>query len=329
MSALPRERADGSVDGELSTDEGKSLIESVGRLGSMLVLTGGDPMKRPDLWELIEHARARHIPIAVTPAITPLLTRDDVVRFKELGVTAMGVSLDGPDPAVHDGFRQVEGTFERSMQALRWAREVELPVQVNTSVTTDTLPHLKAMYRLLSTEAAPPVKRWSLFLLVPVGRGLELGVPSADEVEELFSWVYEVAEDAPFRVGTTEAPHYRRYWIERKRAEGMSLEEIGRRAGRMAFGVRDGNGVVFVSCRGEIYPAGFLPEPLLGNVKEVALDEVYPNAPALRVRDPEQYKGRCGRCDYKFACGGSRARAFGMQHDMLADDPLCAYQPPA
>lgn len=315
------------ADDELSTSEGKALLDSVSRLGSMVVLTGGDPMKRPDLWELIAYGRSKHVPMAITPAITPLLTESDVRRFKETGMTAMGVSLDGPNPEVHDGFRQVDGTFERSMQALRWARDAGVHVQINTSVTLDTIDHLPEMYELLRKEA-PPVKRWSLFLLVPVGRGAELGVPTADDVERLFAWVYDVSKTAPFHVGTTEAPHYRRYWIQRKIEEGMSAADIRQRAGRMAFGVRDGNGVVFVSYRGDIYPAGFLPEPLLGNVREQPLDTVYREAPALRVlQDPTNFTGRCGRCEYKYACGGSRARAFGMGEDALGEDPLCGYEP--
>ncbi len=318
----------GRDPGELSTAEGRALLDAVARLGSMIVLTGGDPMKRPDLWELIAHGRERHVPISITPAITPLLTRADVERFRDVGITAMGVSLDGPTPAVHDGFRQVEGTFARSLEALAWARDAGVHVQVNTSVTLDTLPHLPAMFELLRGYA-PPIRRWSLFLLVPVGRGVELGVPTAEEVERLFAWVYEVSRDAPFHVGTTEAPHYRRYWIERKLAEGLTAAEIAQQAGRMAFGIRDGNGVVFVSHRGDVFPAGFLPEPVLGNVRERPLDALYREAPALRVlQDPTRFGGRCGRCEYKFACGGSRARAFAMQGDPLADDPLCAHEPP-
>lgn len=316
------------VQGELTTEEGRRLMESVGELGSMLVLTGGDPMKRPDLFELIAYGRSLKVPIAVTPAVTPLLERSHLERFREAGVTALGVSLDGPNPEVHDGFRQVEGTFDRSMQVLRWARELEIPVQVNTSVTGETIEHLPAMYELLRKEAAPPVKRWSLFLLVPVGRGSELGVPSAERVEELFEWVYSISADAPFRVGTTEAPHYKRYWIQRKLEEGMSEEAIAKMAPRMAFGIRDGNGVIFVSNLGDVFPAGFLPDPVLGNVRETPLEELYRDAPALKLlRDPDSFHGRCGRCEYKYACGGSRARAYGMTGDGLGSDPLCSYEP--
>ncbi len=313
---------------ELTTEQGMALIDSVKELGSLLIFTGGDPMKRPDLYDLMGYAREIHVPIAITPSTTPTLTREAVDRFAELGVTALGVSLDGPTAEVHDTFRNVPGTFARSQQALQWARERNIPVQVNTTVTTATLPHVPAMYRLLSEHHAPPVKRWSLFQLVPVGRGLQLGLPTPEQIEELFGWIYEQAQGAPFHVGTVEAPHYRRFWIQRKLAEGTSLTAIASMAGRMGFGIRDGNGVVFVSHTGEVYPAGFLPYPLLGNVKQSPLHVIYRQSQALRMlQDADRLKGRCGRCEFRYACGGSRARAYAASGDALGEDPLCDYQP--
>ncbi len=312
---------------ELTTEEGKRLIDSVARMGSMLVLTGGDPLKRPDLFELIDYGVHKGVPVSVTPSTTPTLTDDVIHRFKRAGIAAMGVSLDGPNAEVHDAFRNVKGTFDCSMRALAAARDAGIPVQVNTTITARTLPHVEAMYELLREHAAPPVKRWSLFLLVPVGRGTALSVPTPQQIEELFAWVYRIAPDAPFRVGTVEAPHYRRYWIEQKLREGRQAD-VERRALAMGFGIRDGNGVIFVSHLGDVYPAGFLPYPLLGNVRKTALDELYRSSEALgRLRDADQLHGRCGRCEYRFACGGSRARGFSMTGDVLGEDPLCAYEP--
>lgn len=313
---------------ELDTDEAKTLMRGVKELGSMLVLTGGDPLERPDVFELMGYAADIGLRVAITPAVTPKLDAAVMQKLKELGAAAVGVSLDGPTAAIHDGFRNVAGTFDRSMQVLDWARDLDLPVQVNTTVTRHSLEHLPAMYQLLSTHAAPPVKRWSLFMLVPIGRGQQLAAPTADEVEDMFAWVYSVSKEAPFRIGTTEAPHYRRYWIQRKLAEGMPLAAINARAKAMAFGIRDGNGVVFVSHRGEVYPAGFLPSPLLGNVRERALPEIYRDHGDLqRLRNPDNYAARCGRCEFKYACGGSRARAYAMTGDVLGEDPLCSFQP--
>ena len=313
---------------ELNTDEARALMRSVKEMGSMLVLTGGDPLERPDVFALLGYAKEIRLRVAITPAVTPKLDREIMERFVELGVAAVGVSLDGPTKEIHDGFRNVEGTFERSMRALAWARELQLPVQINTTVTRHSLEHLQAMYDLLRETAAPPVKRWSLFMLVPMGRGVELALPSAQDVEEMFAWVYTISKDAPFRVGTTEAPHYRRFWIQQKLGEGVPLDQINARGRAMAFGIRDGNGVIFVSHRGEVYPAGFLPYPHLGNVRERSLVSIYREHDELRrVRHPDNYTARCGRCDFKYACGGSRARAFAMTGDVFGEDPLCAYEP--
>ncbi len=313
---------------ELTTEQAQALMRTVAGMGSMMVLTGGDPMKRQDLFHLIEYGRGQGLSLAITPAMTPLLDRTAVGRFRELGVAAMGVSLDGPTADVHDGFRGVQGTFESTLRALEWARDVGLPVQVNTTVTAETMPHLAGLYDVLRQQASPPVRRWSLFLLIPVGRGAELNVPSAEEVEELFGWVYSVSERAPFHVSTVEAPHYRRYWIQRKLEHGMSRTEIGQAGARMGFGIRDGNGVVFVSHLGEVYPAGFLPFPLLGDVRQRPLDEIYrDSSPLLELRNADLLKGRCGRCEFRWACGGSRARAYAMLGDPMQEDPLCAFSP--
>jgi radical SAM protein len=314
---------------ELTTAQGKALLQEVAAMGSMAVLTGGDPMKRADLFELIEYGSRLGAPLAITPAVTSLLDRASVGRFRELGVKALGLSLEGASAQVHDGFRGVADTFEKSKEVLRWAREFELPVQINTTLTGETIPHLGALYRLLAEEFAPPVTRWSLFLLVPVGRGVDLSVPSAADVEKLFAWVYEISASAPFHVSTTEAPHYRRYWIERAVAQGLSQGDLKKRAPDMGFGVRDGNGIVFVSHLGEVFPAGFLPHPLLGNVKEQRLGEIYRDAPFLRdLRNADRLKGKCGRCEFRWACGGSRARAYHMFGDPFESEPLCAYEPP-
>ncbi|GIX47147.1 MAG: radical SAM protein [Candidatus Tectimicrobiota bacterium] len=313
---------------ELTTEEGQALLRDVCTLGSHLILTGGDPMQRDDLFALIAYGRRLGLTISITPSTTPRLTRAAVHRFRELGVATMGVSLDGPTPEAHDAFRGVPGTFAVSVQALRWAREARLPVQVNTTVTKETLAHLPALYRRLREEAAPPVRRWSLFLLVPVGRGALLQSPTAEEVEALFAWVYAIAAEAPFHVSTVEAPHFRRYWIEQQLAAGVAPEAILQRGRSRGFGIRDGNGVIFVSHTGDVYPAGFLPFPWLGNVRERPLSEIYRTSPRLQaLRDMDRLQGKCGQCAFRWICGGSRARAYALTGDPMASDPFCLYHP--
>jgi AdoMet-dependent heme synthase len=313
---------------ELSTAEGRQLIGEVAEMGSMLVLTGGDPMKRADLFELMAYARDLSVPLAITPAVTPLLTKKVLEKFRELGVSALGLSLEGASAELHDGFRGVAGTFDRSREALEWAREFGLAVQVNTTLTRETIPHLDALYRFLSEQFSPPIRRWSLFLLVPVGRGAELAAPSAGEVERVFAWVYQKSADAPFHIATVEAPHYRRFWIVQKLSQGISRDELNRKAPSMGFGIRDGNGIVFVSHLGQVFPAGFLPFPELGNVKRDRLGEIYRQSQFLKeLRDADLLKGKCGRCEFRWACGGSRARAYQMLGDPFESEPLCAYSP--
>jgi radical SAM protein len=314
---------------ELSTEEGCRLIDSVKELGSLLVLTGGDPLERKDLIELVSYARSIHVPVAVTPSTTPTLKRETVAVLRDLGITALGVSLDGPTPEVHDTFRGVSGTFGHSQSALVWAREFEVPVQINTTVTQFTRPHLERLFALLC-ENSPPVRRWSLFFLIPTGRGQNLVALNGSQVDELFGWAYETADKAPFHISTVEAPHYRRYWLERKRAEGTSDLELARLGPRLGFGVRDGNGVIFVARNGDVYPAGFLPNPKLGNVRQVALHQLYRTAPELlSLRNMDALEGRCGRCQYRWLCGGSRARAWAASGNLLGEDPACSYQPAA
>jgi len=312
---------------ELTTEEGFRLIDDVHELGSLLVLTGGDPLERPDLVELVEYARSLHVPVAVTPSTTPTLKRETVARLHELGITALGVSLDGPTPEVHDAFRGISGTFAHSQAALGWAREFGVPVQINTTVTQFTRPHLAELYEVLCKNS-PPVRRWSLFLLIPTGRGHSLAALNAADVDSLFEWAYSLSADAPFHISTVEAPHYRRYWLERKHAEGMSDAELVRLGPRMGFGIRDGNGVIFVARNGDVYPAGFLPNPKLGNVRQTPLYELYRDSPQLHsLRDMDALEGRCGRCQYRWLCGGSRARAWAASGSLHGEDPACSHQP--
>lgn len=313
--------------GELCLDEGLAFLRQIPEFGSplpQLILTGGDPLLRPDLIPLIDEARRLGIGVSITPAATPALTREVLVRLKEHGVEAVGLSLDGSTAERHDSIRRVSGTFDRTLNALRWAGELGLPVQVNTLVSAETAGDLPAVYEQLEEFA---VARWSLFFLISVGRGKVLEPLSSQQAEDLMAWVYQLSLTAPFVVATTEAPSYRRVAVQHMRSEGLTGEQIKRSKAARGFGIRDGNGIVFISSSGEICPAGFLPLSA-GNVRADHLAEVYRHAPLFQsLHNPTSFNGRCGTCEYHSLCGGSRARAYEATGDALASDPLCTFTP--
>lgn len=312
---------------ELTTTEGFTLLESVRSFGDpLMVFTGGDPLKRPDIFALLEKSAGLGLRTTITPSATPLLTRDAIERFRQCGVARMAISLDGPDAASHDGFRRVEGSFARTMFALEYAREIGLPTQVNTTVTRHNLHRLGEIAELVRQHGA---KLWSVFFLVATGRASASLDLTAEEYEEVFAYLYSLSKTAPFDIKTTEAQHYRRYVAQRQKAEGGSgarvsppLEVIRRQAG-----INDGKGFVFVSHTGEIFPSGFLPVSA-GNVRRDSLADVYRHSPLFRtLRDADNLRGKCGDCEYRNLCGGSRSRSYALTGDYLAEDPRCVYQP--
>ncbi len=313
---------------ELSTEEGYTLLEKLAGFGEPmphLVLTGGDPLMRPDLFELIGHARGLGFKVAVTPSGTERLTKEVMQRMRQAEVWMVAMSLDGSSPQRHDAVRGVDGSFAQTLKALRWAREAEIPVQVNTLVCAETLGDLSAIHAVVSDL---DIAQWALFFLIGVGRAKVLGEVTPTESEEVMHWVYEMARHSPFRIRTTEAPHYRRVALQRALA-GRGNEDSSHQVRdiRQGFGVRDGSGVMFISHTGEVYPSGFLPVAA-GSVRFHDPVAVYRHAPLfVALRDPEQLKGRCGRCKYRQVCGGSRARAGAATGDPLESDPLCPYEP--
>jgi len=315
--------------GELSFQEGVEFLRQIPEFGEplpQLILTGGDPLTRPDLYELIDEARKLGIGVSITPAATTALSREVLVRLKEHDVEGLGLSLDGSSAERHDSIRGVPGTFDRTVQAMRWAQELGMPLQVNTLVAAETVDDIPNVYEVLKPLG---VARWSLFFLISVGRGKVLQPISPEDGEKLMGWIFETSRASSFIVATTEAPSYRRVALERMRSEGLTGEQIKRSPAFRGFGIRDGHGIMFVSSTGDICPAGFLPL-IVGNVRKDRVADVYRNAPVFRsLHDPTQFKDRCGWCEYSALCGGSRARAYEATGDPLAADPFCPYEPAA
>ena len=312
---------------ELTTDEGVALLDAItgfGRPYPHVVLTGGDPLRRPDLEDLVAAATERGIGASLAPAVTPDMTFERLAALKAAGIQTMSLSIDGSDAARHDAFRGVAGTFDLTIHAVDWVHRIGLPLQINTLVTDETLLDLPAMYELMGRLG---IIRWSLFFLIAIGRGTGLQEITPAESERLNHWLYDLSRDAPFAIKTTEATHYRRVAIRRMRDEGLDDAAIAATPVGRGFGVRDGNGIMFVAHTGTVYPSGFLPLAT-GNVRGDDIVTLYRTHPVfVSLRDVTTFKGRCGCCEYREVCGGSRARAFAATGDVLETDPLCPYVP--
>jgi len=314
---------------QLSHEESKALLRQIAAFDRPLphlILTGGDPLERTDLYELIDDARSLGIAVSITPSATDKLTFDAMAQLKAHGIESFGLSLDGSNAARHEVVRGIAGCFDATIRAAKDAAKLGVPIQVNTLVSAETIDDLPAIYDLLKTLT---VMRWSLFFLIEVGRGRVLQPISAERGEELMKWVFDLSQTAPFAIKTTEAPSYRRIALNRMREQGLTAKEIEQTSVYRGFGIRDGHGIVFISNQGDIYPAGFLPLTA-GNVRTDSLPEVYRNSPIFQaLHNPGQFRGRCGCCEFHSVCGGSRARAFAATGDPLASDPFCSYQPKA
>jgi len=326
--------------GELSTEEGMALLEDARRFGPVLfVLTGGDPLKRPDIFDLIRHGHAIGLRMTMTPSGTQLLTRERVRQMRAVGLARVAVSVDGPDRLSHDMFRNVPGSFDWTMDCIRWAREEGLEVQINTTVTRFNKTRLREMADMVARLG---ITLWSVFFLVPVGRGNKHHMVSPAEHEALFHQLYDFSKEMPFDIKTTAAQHFRRVSMQRAawdRLHGGAPDPAGGASpfrggpgfsagiGRAAKGVNDGNGLVFISHRGEVMPSGFLPVSA-GNVRSRSVVDIYRESELFcSLRLPDSYSGKCGYCDFRDICGGSRARALAAAGDPLASEPFCTYRP--
>ena len=329
-----------ALPGELTTAEGFDLIDQVagfGRPFPILVLTGGDCLLRPDLFELVARARDLGMPVALSPSVTPSLTPAMIDRIVASGVKAVSISLDGAMAATHEGVRGIEGHFKDTVHAIRTLAAAGLTVQVNTTVMRANVDELADIAALISSAGA---HIWEVFFLVQVGRGVATEAVSPAEHEDICHFLFDASQHG-FIVRTVEAPFFRRvvkcrlagepapttdlYERLSLRLDRLMGPSIGRARAHTAA-TRDGKGIVFVAYDGEVYPAGFLPEPL-GNVKTTPIAEIYQDNPLLRRIRAADFTGRCGRCEYADLCGGSRARAYAASGDPLGEDPACPYEP--
>lgn len=317
--------------GELTTEEARALVDAVRAFGDpppLFVVTGGDPLRRPDVVDVVAHATGRGLNVSLTPSATGAATATRLRELRDAGLSRLAISLDGATAARHDAFRRVRGSHRHTLRIIEEARALALPFQINTTVcrqTVDDLPDLAAQVEAFG------VVLWALFFLVPVGRAQADQALDAEAIEGVLRWAADLAARAPFGVKTTEAPQYHRVLAARR--ERHRPEDARQRRpdvlGRAGRAVTDGNGFVFIDHRGGICPSGFLPLPA-GNVRRDDLAAIYREHPLFRaLRDPDRLGGRCGACPYRDRCGGSRARAFAATGDPLGEDPGCAFEPAA
>jgi radical SAM protein len=327
---------------ELTTAEGKALLDDLAAYPAprpIVVLTGGDPFERPDLAELVAHGTARGLHVSLSPSVTPRLTPAVLRTMRQAGAGAVSLSLDGARPETHDAFRGIDGTFDATLRAARAVRRAGLRLQVNTTATAANVGELPAVVGLAAGLGA---SLWSVFLLVGTGRGRHLDGLGPEQVEDLLHWLHEVSPMLP--VKATEAPHFRRLALQRAASGNVERDfppgllrlalraatpELppARAGGRPPLDVNAGRGFAFVDHHGGVQPSGFLPVHA-GSVRDRPFSAIYRDAPLLRsLRDPDGFGGRCGVCEFRHVCGGSRSRAYAASGDPLGEDPACAHVP--
>lgn len=328
---------------ELSHEEGLRLIREVREMGTpILIFSGGDPLKRNDLPELIRYGKSLGLRIGAIPAVTPLLTRQRIQELKECSLDQIAFSLDAANAEGHDAFRKVAGVFQRTLESIATAKELGLAVQINSLVNIHNADCLDALIALIEPMG---IVFWEVFFLVPTGRGKELPLLTAEKFDQAFEKIYALSRRVSAIIKVTEAPHYRRFYFEKEMArQGIPARNLTRKdidmpefltkaygpkgsIGNAPMGVNSGKGFIFISHLGEVFPSGFLPLEA-GNIRNQSLWDIYQNSPILKeLRDPALLKGRCGICPYRSICGGSRSRAYALRGDYLEEDDGCSYQP--
>jgi len=316
----------GPYKGELTTSEIFRIMEEIKEVSSpVIILTGGEPLLREDLFEIIKKAVSLDLrPVLATNGT--LLTESLAEELKKAGIARVSISLDGASPDAHDSFRKVNGAFEGALKGIYALKKAGLPFQINTTITAlnaEELPKIHELAKKLGAVAH------HIFLLVPVGRGKELQekVLSPEEYEQILHWFYEQREKSGLQLKATCAPHYYRILRQRAKAEGKKVDQKTFGLDAVTRGCLAGIGFCFISHTGIVQTCGYLEIPC-GDLKKQSFKEIWEGSEVFnKLRDFRNYKGKCGRCEYIRVCGGCRARAYEATGDYLEEEPLCTYEP--
>lgn len=322
-------RAEAHMDpypGEFSTEEAKALIDTFPDVGNpIIIFTGGEPMMRADVYELMAYATSKGLRCVMSPNGT-LITPKAAHAIKQSGVQRCSISLDGHNAESHDSFRMVPGAFEASLRGIQYLKNEGVEFQINTTVTKNNLHDFKKIFTLCNELGAVA---WHIFLLVPMGRAAEIAEQAitAEEYEEVLHWFYDFRKTTSMHLKATCAPHYYRIMRQRAHEEGVpvNMDTFGMDA--MTRGCLGGTGFCFISYEGQVQPCGYLTMDC-GNVRETSFPEIWKKSKTFnQFRTQSEYKGKCGVCEYHKSCGGCRARAWSMDGDHMGEEPLCTYQP--
>ncbi len=325
---------------ELTTAEAYGLIDQLVEMDRPLfVLTGGDPMERADLVDIVSYSSRKGLPVSITPSATPKVTFERMKALKESGLARWAFSIDGSTPEIHDRFRGIRGTFDLTMEKISYLKQLRIPLQINTTVSqhnVEDLPAIAELARRLDTVL------WSVFFLIPTGRARLQDMLSPEGHEKVLEWLYQLSGNVAFDIKTTEGPQYRRVRMQHAAAATGTIADANAAAATGATAARrgevrdmsrsmrpvwDGNGFLFVSHVGEVFPSGFLPLAV-GNLRQQPLADIYRDSPVLQnLRNPDKLRGKCGYCEFNRVCAGSRARAHALTDDYMESDPFCTYIP--
>ena len=318
----------GPYDGELDTAASLTLLDQIAEVGKpIVILTGGEPLLRDDIFELASYGTQKGLKMVMAPNGT-LITPANARQMADSGIERISISLDGATQESHDKFRGVEGAYEGALRGARLAQEAGVDFQINTTITDRNLKEIPAIMDMAEKIGAVA---HHIFLLVPTGRGKDMAdqAISAEAYEETLNWFYDRKKVTGLQLKATCAPQYYRILRQRAKQDKISVTFESHGLDAVTRGCLGGTSFCFISHVGVVQPCGFL-ETNCGDVTKDSFQHIWANSPTFTaLRDFNNLKGKCGRCEYKHVCGGCRARAFEATGDYLAEEPLCAYDPPS